>query len=248
MTITEILNAIVHGGWVTMTTALLLVVMSIASLAILLGEYLLQRRILLGLPTDQEKRFQESIARSSIMPYRMVEDDIDRAVHHITNSNDARLSLLASIGVNAPYIGLFGTVTGVMSAMEKISGGRAVSIADIGPAVGEALIMTAFGLFVAIPAVLGHNYLHAQRKRIWLRRCRDAKEARTRALMRTPAANASVEDVSTNPHTDGHAEGTAQPRGMERGDRGGDVNDTRQALASDRNSTIPIGASTNTPA
>ena len=68
-----------------------------------------------------------------------------------------RLSLLASIGSTAPYIGLLGTVWGIMHVFTGFSGIEKVSLAIIAPGIAEALVATAIGLFAAIPAVLAYN-------------------------------------------------------------------------------------------
>ena len=86
---------------------------------------------------------------------------ITRALRKSISLSTARLesgqTVLASIGSTAPFVGLFGTVWGIYGALIGISAtGMATLDAVAGP-VGEALIMTAFGLFVAIPAVLGYN-------------------------------------------------------------------------------------------
>ena len=65
--------------------------------------------------------------------------------------------LLASIGSTAPFVGLFGTVWGIYHALVSISASGALSIDKVSGPVGEALIMTAAGLAVAIPAVLAYN-------------------------------------------------------------------------------------------
>lgn len=67
------------------------------------------------------------------------------------------LAMLASIGSTSPFIGLFGTVWGIYHAMQAISASGQPDITQVAGPVGEALVMTAFGLFVAIPAVLGYN-------------------------------------------------------------------------------------------
>ena len=69
------------------------------------------------------------------------------------------LAVLASVGATAPFIGLFGTVWGIYHALVSIGVSGAASIDKVAGPVGEALIMTAFGLLVAIPAVLGYNAL-----------------------------------------------------------------------------------------
>ena len=72
--------------------------------------------------------------------------------------------LLASIGSTAPFIGLFGTVWGIYNALTAIGIAGQASIDKVAGPVGEALIMTAFGLFVAVPAVLGYNWLVRRNK------------------------------------------------------------------------------------
>jgi biopolymer transport protein ExbB len=69
------------------------------------------------------------------------------------------LSVLASIGSTAPFVGLFGTVWGIYHALITIGATGQTTIDHVAGPVGESLIMTAFGLFVAIPAVLGYNAL-----------------------------------------------------------------------------------------
>lgn len=72
---------------------------------------------------------------------------------------EAGLTLLASVGSTAPFIGLFGTVWGIYHALVGLSGATTVVLDKVAGPVGEALIMTAAGLFVAIPAVLAYNAL-----------------------------------------------------------------------------------------
>jgi biopolymer transport protein ExbB len=67
--------------------------------------------------------------------------------------------LLATVGATAPFVGLLGTVWGIYHALMGIAGAGQVSIDKISGPVGESLIMTAAGLAVAIPAVLGYNIL-----------------------------------------------------------------------------------------
>lgn len=70
---------------------------------------------------------------------------------------ESGLTVLASIGSTAPFVGLFGTVWGIYGALIGISASGMATLDTVAGPVGEALIMTAFGLFVAIPAVLGFN-------------------------------------------------------------------------------------------
>lgn len=68
------------------------------------------------------------------------------------------LSLLATIGSTSPYVGLFGTVWGIMSAFIAIGALKQASLAQVAPGIAEALIATAMGLFAAIPAVIAYNF------------------------------------------------------------------------------------------
>ena len=81
------------------------------------------------------------------------------ALHAATSSLESGLVTLASIGATAPFVGLFGTVWSIYQALISISGSGQIMIEQVAGPVGEALIMTAFGLFVAIPAVLAYNAL-----------------------------------------------------------------------------------------
>ncbi len=82
------------------------------------------------------------------------------------------LSFLASVGSTAPFVGLLGTVWGIYHALVKISLAGQASIDKVAGPVGEALIMTAFGLIVAVPAVLGYNWL-VRRNKVALDRVRN---------------------------------------------------------------------------
>lgn len=75
------------------------------------------------------------------------------------SSMSSGLGFLASIGSTAPFVGLFGTVWGIYHALMAISAAGQSSLAQVAGPVGESLVMTAAGLFVAIPAVLGYNAL-----------------------------------------------------------------------------------------
>ncbi|SFV15672.1 MotA/TolQ/ExbB proton channel family protein [Pseudoduganella namucuonensis] len=79
------------------------------------------------------------------------------AIHRSTMRLESGLTLLASIGATAPFVGLLGTVWGIYHALSAVSAGGTVQIDKIAGPVGEALIMTGIGLMVAIPAVLAYN-------------------------------------------------------------------------------------------
>jgi len=87
-----------------------------------------------------------------------------RAVQHALARLDSGLSVLASVGATAPFVGLFGTVWGIYHALIGIGFTGQATIDKVAGPVGEALIMTAFGIAVAVPAVLAYNFLlRAQR-------------------------------------------------------------------------------------
>ena len=89
---------------------------------------------------------------------------IQRAVEKVQSRLQDGLSFLATVGSTAPFIGLFGTVWGIYNALTAIGMSGNASIDKVAGPVGEALIMTAIGLFVAVPAVLGYNWLVRRNK------------------------------------------------------------------------------------
>ena len=84
---------------------------------------------------------------------RVLRQQITRSTHRI----ESGLTLLASVGATAPFVGLLGTVWGIYHALANVSAAGIVQIDKVAGPVGEALIMTGFGLVVAIPAVLAYN-------------------------------------------------------------------------------------------
>ncbi|WP_273777098.1 protein TolQ [Acinetobacter sp. GSS19] len=86
------------------------------------------------------------------------------------------LGTLASIGSVAPYIGLFGTVWGIMNAFIGLAAVEQVTLATVAPGIAEALIATAIGLFAAIPAVLAFNHFTAKGEAIYSNRALFAEE------------------------------------------------------------------------
>ncbi|MDR1647344.1 MAG: MotA/TolQ/ExbB proton channel family protein [Zoogloeaceae bacterium] len=89
---------------------------------------------------------------------------IQRAVENVQNRLQDGLALLATVGSTSPFIGLFGTVWGIYHALTAIGIAGQASIDKVAGPVGEALIMTAIGLAVAVPAVLGYNWLVRRNK------------------------------------------------------------------------------------
>ena len=89
-----------------------------------------------------------------------------RSVDSISNRLQGGLAVLATTGSTAPFIGLFGTVWGIYNALIAISLAGQASLDKTAGPIGEALIMTAIGLFVAVPAVMGYNWLLRRNKDI----------------------------------------------------------------------------------
>ena len=89
---------------------------------------------------------------------------IQRAVENVQNRLQDGLAFLATVGSTAPFVGLFGTVWGIYHALTAIGIAGQASIDKVAGPVGEALIMTAIGLAVAVPAVLGYNWLVRRNK------------------------------------------------------------------------------------
>jgi len=89
---------------------------------------------------------------------------LQRAVDGVNSKLQTGLGLLATVGSVAPFVGLFGTVWGILNALVGIGIAGQASIDKVAGPVGEALIMTALGLFVAVPAVMGYNWLLGRNK------------------------------------------------------------------------------------
>jgi len=89
---------------------------------------------------------------------------IQRAIGNVQSRMQDGLALLATVGSTAPFVGLFGTVWGIYNALVKIGMSGQASIDKVAGPVGESLIMTAIGLAVAVPAVLGYNWLVRRNK------------------------------------------------------------------------------------
>ena len=89
---------------------------------------------------------------------------LEAAVHRVQASTQGGLAFLATVGATSPFVGLFGTVWGIYHALTAIGVSGQASIDKVAGPVGEALIMTAIGLAVAIPAVLAYNWLARRNK------------------------------------------------------------------------------------
>ncbi len=124
-------------------------------LAVLFSEGYIEMKKLLGKGVQKEEAEIISTELGGI-------DNIARALRRATTSEIARLekylTFLATTGSTAPFIGLFGTVWGIMTSFKAIGETGSASLAVVAPGIAEALIATAIGLVAAIPAVIGYNH------------------------------------------------------------------------------------------
>jgi biopolymer transport protein ExbB len=95
-----------------------------------------------------------------------ITDSLQRTADAVISRMQSGLPVLASVGATAPFVGLLGTVIGIYNALIAIGVAGQASIDKVAGPVGEALIMTAFGLAVAVPAVLGYNILLRRNKAV----------------------------------------------------------------------------------
>ena len=95
-----------------------------------------------------------------------ITESLQRTADMVVSRMQAGLPVLASVGATAPFVGLLGTVIGIYHALIAIGVAGQASIDKVAGPVGEALIMTAIGLFVAVPAVMGYNWLLRRNKGI----------------------------------------------------------------------------------
>ena len=183
-----------QGDLVSRGTLLVLVLMSLASWYVLVTKLLAQRRmggqgraanasfwkadsVEQGASALQAGSPYRFIAESALEATRKhdgligkvdlntwVAQSIERAVGTVHSRTQEGLAVLATVGSTAPFVGLFGTVWGIYNALVRIGATGQASIDKVAGPVGEALIMTALGLAVAVPAVLGYNWLVRRNK------------------------------------------------------------------------------------
>ncbi|MBZ9654637.1 protein TolQ [Phyllobacterium brassicacearum] len=107
---------------------------------------------------EWKKSFEKG-ARSPIALQMRIDKAMDVALARESDYLAARLTFLATIGSAGPFIGLFGTVIGIMTSFMAIAGSKSTSLAVVAPGIAEALLATAIGLVAAIPAVIAYNKL-----------------------------------------------------------------------------------------
>ena len=104
------------------------------------------------------KRSQESAMRAGFQGVqKRIEMVMDVQLQREMNQLESRLLVLATVGSTAPFIGLFGTVWGIMNSFRAISVSKSTNLAVVAPGLAEALFATALGLLAAIPAVIFYN-------------------------------------------------------------------------------------------
>ena len=112
------------------------------------------------------KRSFEAGARSPIGLQTRIDKVLDVAIDRETERLERRLLFLATVGSSAPFIGLFGTVWGIMSSFQAIAASKNTALAVVAPGIAEALLATALGLLAAIPAVIAYNKFSADSSRL----------------------------------------------------------------------------------
>jgi len=191
-----LLEALNEGGAISWSIFIVLVIMSIGSFYILFTKLFEQNKVMnqgkqMRANFWRAPSLKEGAAKlEKNSAYKQIVDDgleaqeqhgklddpveahdwlhgsLQRSEDAINNKLQGGLSFLATVGATAPFVGLLGTVIGIYSALIKIGIAGQASIDAVAGPVGEALIMTALGLFVAVPAVLAYNWLQARNKTI----------------------------------------------------------------------------------
>jgi biopolymer transport protein ExbB len=119
---------------------------------------------------DEHQRSGEPLLKHHGNPAELLEQALRVQLQQEQHAMESGLTLLASIGSTAPFVGLFGTVLGIMNAMHDITKSGSTSLDVVAGPIGDALVATAIGIAVAVPAVLAYNFflrrLKVQRTRL----------------------------------------------------------------------------------
>ncbi|RIA43602.1 outer membrane transport energization protein ExbB [Hephaestia caeni] len=191
-----LIPALREGGLISQVTFGILVIMSIVSFYILFTKLFEQQKIMNQAKRVRQSFWNSPNLREAAAKleknsaYKQIVDDglaaqdqhaqltdpveahdwvhgsLARSEAAINSKLGSGLAFLATVGATAPFIGLFGTVIGIYRALIKIGAAGQASIDAVAGPVGEALIMTALGLVVAVPAVLAYNWLQRRNKSI----------------------------------------------------------------------------------
>jgi len=117
---------------------------------------------------EWKKSFEKG-AKSPLGLQMRIDKAMDLALTREMERLEGRLGFLATIGSAGPFIGLFGTVVGIMTSFQAIAGSKTTNLAVVAPGIAEALLATAIGLLAAIPAVIAYNKLSSDAGKIGLR-------------------------------------------------------------------------------
>ena len=110
------------------------------------------------MPGPGKLQSQGSLAlKSSVISVATIQRTVQRAAAAAVTELEKRMTFLATTASVAPFIGLFGTVWGVMTSFAGLANANSASLRAVAPGIADALIATAFGLFAAIPAVIAYN-------------------------------------------------------------------------------------------
>jgi len=112
------------------------------------------------------KRSFEAGARSQFGLQTRIEKVLDVTIAREVGRLESRLLFLATVGSAGPFVGLFGTVWGIMNSFQSIASSNNTSLAVVAPGIAEALLATALGLLAAIPAVIAYNKLSSEAGKI----------------------------------------------------------------------------------
>ena len=114
---------------------------------------------------EWKKSFERG-ARSPLSLQARIDKAMDLALAREMEKVEGRLGFLATVGSAAPFVGLFGTVVGIMTSFQAIAGSKSTSLSVVAPGIAEALLATAIGLLAAIPATIAYNKLTSDAARI----------------------------------------------------------------------------------
>jgi biopolymer transport protein TolQ len=117
---------------------------------------------------EWKKSFEKG-AKSPLGLQTRIDKAMDLALTREMERLEARLGFLATVGSAAPFIGLFGTVVGIMTSFQAIAASKNTSLSVVAPGIAEALLATAIGLLAAIPAVIAYNKLSSDAGKLAVR-------------------------------------------------------------------------------
>ena len=190
------IEAMKEGGPVAWSILTVMVIMSVGSFYILITKYFEQNKVMkeyragraafwrAGSLKEGATKFDKNSAwrqlvddgiragdesskmTDSLESHDWLHGTLARSESSINATLAGGLPFLATVGATAPFVGLLGTVIGIYRALIKIGATGSASIDQVAGPVGEALIMTAIGLLVAVPAVFAYNYLQSRNRRI----------------------------------------------------------------------------------